>query len=702
MRKLTFLIFLAGFLLTLQHAAVAQSFTIEQSPKMVLRVDMEKKVTVKTSAETTFNAAGDIQLSGGDGIIQISSGTLSADKKMIEFMVKGLAPNGFFDLTAKSTIDPDGIKPQTLKVQVLAKLSDANLTLTPGEANISISEGGSKKFTLEPKVNGLELKDSEIKLDAEGNDENIEIGKVRNKEFIIKANKEGELKLKISANGTDIFTPQIKVTDGVEFAKYEGKPIAVRVGKKKDLAEFFGKDWDKLTISVEPAAAVAMLTDGGTKIEGKTVNTTFMKIKLKDSAHPDTKEQQVNISVVAEAQEISFTKLESTMVVNSKYDTTVKLEGGGTILTGAQIEMKSSKGTCIDVTSKGNQTFTITALSAGCTARLTTTAKLEENDVRTKFIDVTVVTIASFKPLKIRLDMLDGQTARDLFGRKANDEYFIAKVRLFNNLKEDDKQAGDSILVYSESLEVKVAVEYRIPGSKVRTAITIHRYDEASKKYVEVEARDEAGNVIYVDENEWNTLDERTARRWFPTMPLTANRKYDPKAPCYVIPQANMFVPYRPLTFDMVSNTQERRNSRSWRNRLLTAVSGLTSFTSFVTTVAVPKSSNDLKPGLDNFRNLIIPNFEKLFPSHNEVERQNITSMVMRPLEEIPFGSDVTRVLFFPKRKIAGVLTNQRNARKTELRISAISITDACADVGIIKKVRNDSEDEDVPVVNNP
>ncbi|MBK8304778.1 MAG: hypothetical protein IPK98_15800 [Chloracidobacterium sp.] len=74
-----------------------------------------------------------------------------------------------------------------------------------------------------------------------------------------------------------------------------------------------------------------------------------------------------------------------------------------------------------------------------------------------------------------------------------------------------------------------------------------------------------------------------------------------------------------------------------------------------------------------------------------EVQRQNITSMVMKPLEEVPFGSDITRILFFPRRTIKGVLVNLPNgtAKRTELRISAVSISDSCAEVGIIDKVNS-------------
>jgi hypothetical protein len=143
----------------------------------------------------------------------------------------------------------------------------------------------------------------------------------------------------------------------------------------------------------------------------------------------------------------------------------------------------------------------------------------------------------------------------------------------------------------------------------------------------------------------------------------------------------------------MVANTQDRRSERSVRNRLLLSMNGLATLTSFVTAIAVPGANSDLPLGLDKFKNLLIPGFEKFFPNMNEVQRQNIISMVMRPLEEIPFGSDITRVVYFPKKSIKGVLLNRENGKNTELRISAISISDACAEAAIIRK-------EEIPLHN--
>src|SRR5690606_15367792 len=125
---------------------------------------------------------------------------------------------------------------------------------------------------------------------------------------------------------------------------------------------------------------------------------------------------------------------------------------------------------------------------------------------------------------------------------------------------------------------------------------------------------------------------------------------------CSAVSSPEFFVPYRPMTFEMIFNTYERRDERNLRNRILLVANGTSSVVTFVSSVAVPGANSDLPLGLDKFQNLLIPSFEKLFPSTREVQRQNIVSMVMRPLEEVPFGSDITRIVYIPRKPIKGLI----------------------------------------------
>src|SRR5947209_3164160 len=115
-------------------------------------------------------------------------------------------------------------------------------------------------------------------------------------------------------------------------------------------------------------------------------------------------------------------------------------------------------------------------------------------------------------------------------------------------------------------------------------------------------------------------------------------------------------VTYRPFTFEMMVNTVDRREERSTRSKVFRILDFIGTGTSFVTSVAIPGPSSDLPLGLEKYRNLLIPGLDKLYPNYKEQQRQNIVSQAMKEIEEIPFGSDITRVIFIPKKTIHGLI----------------------------------------------
>ncbi|MGA9768870.1 MAG: hypothetical protein WBV94_07515 [Blastocatellia bacterium] len=137
---------------------------------------------------------------------------------------------------------------------------------------------------------------------------------------------------------------------------------------------------------------------------------------------------------------------------------------------------------------------------------------------------------------------------------------------------------------------------------------------------------------------------------------------------------------YRPFTFEMIVNTVDRRDDRSIRSRVFKAFDLFGTGVSFITSVAVPGKNSDLPLGLEKYSNLLLPGLDTLFPSLKEQQRQNIVSQVMKPIEEIPFGSDITRVLFIPKKTIKGLI------RGHDVRISEICPYFFSIEVAIIKK----------------
>lgn len=139
-------------------------------------------------------------------------------------------------------------------------------------------------------------------------------------------------------------------------------------------------------------------------------------------------------------------------------------------------------------------------------------------------------------------------------------------------------------------------------------------------------------------------------------------------------------IPFRPYVYQVVANTHDRRADRSWRSRIFLGMNILGAGASFVTAIAVPGIGSDLPLGLDKYQNLLIPTAEKLFPSMREVQRQNIVSLILPPLVEVPYGTDVSKYVFFPKKQIAGILPNHW------VRITSISSHYIKVKVGVVQK----------------
>jgi hypothetical protein len=260
--------------------------------------------------------------------------------------------------------------------------------------------------------------------------------------------------------------------------------------------------------------------------------------------------------------------------------------------------------------------------------------------------------VTKFQPLSVKLNVMDQTTAKDLYGRVAADEYYILMVRLFNDLRDDEtkKYTGASIIVYSGSIEVAVNLE--------------KQYDKKSNS-----AKRKAANPTpsptdsYISDGRWYEVDPLTDiqdaiadNRYVNNTPttedITLNFNDDPVC--------EDTITYRPLMFEMVVNTVDRRESRSIRARVFSALELVGIGTSFSSAIRFPRPGRDLPIISDRFTNLLVPGLEKIFPSLKEQHRQNIVSQVMKPIEEVPFGSDITRVLFIPRRALRGIIPDHK------------------------------------------
>ena len=270
--------------------------------------------------------------------------------------------------------------------------------------------------------------------------------------------------------------------------------------------------------------------------------------------------------------------------------------------------------------------------------------------------------VAKFSPVSVRLDIMDDQTAEDLYGRKTRDEYFVARVRIFNNLIDDEtgENVGSSILAFSDSIEVAVGLERmydRKSKSVEGTGPDTRRFAANDGKWHPVEKVDldlmidpYFGKRKVVADPPLKTGDDegRTVLQRTPVAP-----RDEPDNPCVNA------ITYRPFSFEMIVNTVDRRDERSTRARVFKGLALFGTAASFVTAIGIPGGGSDLPTSLEKYSNLFIPGLAKVFPSLKETHRQNIVSQAMKPIEEIPFGSDISRVIFLPRRGIRGLLPGQ-------------------------------------------
>lgn len=477
--------------------------------------------------------------------------------------------------------------------------------------------------------------------------------------LVVTGRKPGNVAVTIKSNGEPVKTINFTILEAIRrIEAVSTGPIKIKTGESKTLTELVASVnngetstfTERLKLVSKDSGKVVISTDGKS-LTGKTPGVVEVLV-VPDGATAAARSLYIDVvpspdMIVPSSRSITLakgTRVSLRWDVLSKGDT-VSEKTGEIVLDDSASTDGFSKKIAIE---KSGDIFLIRAIER-TTDPIELKFKLSGTAITGAVtVQVDDYRVTDFTPLQVRLDLLDERTSNDLFGKKAYDEYFIAKVRLFNAIKRtDDTYYGKPILVYSESFEVKVSLEFRPEDG---------------------------------DDTDWKQLeaDNSILNKYYPGGVFT--NLGNGRNQCKVIKTPGFFVPYRPLTFEMVLNTYERRDERNLRNRILLVARGAGSLTSFVTAIAVPGPGSDLPLGLDKFQNLLIPSFEKLFPSTREVQRQNIVSMVMRQLEEVPFGSDVTRIIYIPKKKIRGLIPDYF------VRISGVSVADACAETAVIDK----------------
>jgi hypothetical protein len=275
--------------------------------------------------------------------------------------------------------------------------------------------------------------------------------------------------------------------------------------------------------------------------------------------------------------------------------------------------------------------------------------------------------ITKFQPLSVKLNVMDETTAKDLYGGVAANEYYILMVRLFNDLRDDEtkRYTGASIIVYSGSVEVAVNLEKqydkRSNSAKRKSSPTNPPAPAATGTPAAAPTPNPAEG--YVADGRWYEVDPVKDMRDVFADPNYVNKSPKPEEITLGFgddPVCVDTITYRPLMFEMVVNTVDRREGRSLRSKIFDGLELVGIGASFSSAIRFPRPGRDLPIISDRFTNLLVPGLEKVFPSLKEQHRQNIVSQVMKPIEEVPFGSDVTRVLFIPKRPLRGMIPDHK------------------------------------------
>ena len=310
--------------------------------------------------------------------------------------------------------------------------------------------------------------------------------------------------------------------------------------------------------------------------------------------------------------------------------------------------------------------FTIVSLSVKAKIRyenLNDTFTEEELEF-VKNIPVTVSKnrgVARMEWMAASLDILDDNTTKHLYGEKALEQFYVLRMTMRNDLNRfQAKNArgevikGDTILVYSDSLSVPVKI------------MQLH-----DKRYKNLNVQSGDVKRSKNDYKYWAPVNEPDRKHLSgydnvqPELPLTAQDR-------------GYFFSYRPYAAQMISSTADRRNAATSRNHIFKGLDIIGNIGAFLTGVKVLRGSSNAV--LNQYSNSLIPNLGKSFQDGTELQQLNIATRGMKEIEEIPFGSQISRDVFMPKMPISGVLDERL------VRISEVDTKDLYVRVSIVDK----------------
>ena len=285
------------------------------------------------------------------------------------------------------------------------------------------------------------------------------------------------------------------------------------------------------------------------------------------------------------------------------------------------------------------------------------------SDTTTPLASVLIVvsSVAGFRPVTVQLNIMDDKTAGDLFGDVTAHNFIVARIRVFNDLDKstDLSVQGKSILAFSESISTNVVLEKEF-DSNLKTS--------------------DRG----VPTKGWTVVTEADMHEQFPS-----DSNYNSTNPT----QPHVFA-YRPYVYELMLNSVDARYQQEGRYKVRRTLQAFGLAGSFLSTLRAIKGSSSLV--FDAFNGVLLGNYDTILPSLNQSQRQNLVTQAMQPIEQIAFGSDIAKVIFFPKTEFNGLVRGYRT------RISTIDTNSLQINVSVLSDVSTAKVKSDVQAVPAP
>jgi hypothetical protein len=293
--------------------------------------------------------------------------------------------------------------------------------------------------------------------------------------------------------------------------------------------------------------------------------------------------------------------------------------------------------------------------------------------------------VTDFTMIKIDLEVMEDKTTKDNFGQELMKNYFVTKATVHNTAQDDKGVFYNSpILVYNQSIEAKALIAYEDPDTGKWITATEEQRIPSIKRTTnnnETDLRAEWTGIL--------TALDKTRTTEFLSIP---HRVTDLKK-CSIREQIDYMYPIQPMKYETALMSHESRENNSWKHRLLTAMLSLSTLTAVVTNIV--GAGGDWPLGQTQFTNLLVPGFQKYFPDRREIHKDHLVQQLMQPLLEIPFGSQETKYILFPRSPINVSIplrrwnstTNKWDVKTIKrIKIVGLSPSDTCANVAVIKK----------------